>query len=75
LLKLFAIAFLFSVAGSAGIAYSAELLDNRIYGRAMLASLTGQQPLAVIPCIEGSPATKGRASSSHQFPEHRKRAA
>ncbi|MBN7795260.1 GumC family protein [Parahaliea mediterranea] len=50
--KMVALALVFSLGAGAGMAYLAELLDDRIYGRKMLASLTGEPPLAVIPYIE-----------------------
>ena len=57
--KMLAIALLLSLGAGAGIVYLAEALDDRIYGRSMLTSLTGVPPLAVIPYIENVQGSRG----------------
>ncbi len=54
-LKLLVLALLLSLGGGAGVAYLAEMMDDRIYGQSVLASLVGQEPLAVIPRLHGLP--------------------
>jgi succinoglycan biosynthesis transport protein ExoP len=60
--RLLTMALAFSLAACLGVVYLAELLDDRIYGRKMLASLTGEPPLAVIPYIENTRPPSKRAA-------------
>ena len=52
--KAYALAFALAAAGSAGMAFLAESLDNRIRGPVMLASILRSHPLAVIPFIKST---------------------
>ena len=51
--QLMLMALLCSIGGAAIIAYASEKLDDSLYGDSMLVSLIGEQPLAVIPNLDG----------------------
>jgi succinoglycan biosynthesis transport protein ExoP len=53
LFQLMLMALLCSIGGAAIIAYASEKLDDSLYGESMLVSLIGEQPLAVIPNLDG----------------------
>lgn len=51
-LRFLAVGIILALAGGAGVAFAAELLDNRVQDPTMLTALIGERPLAVLPYIE-----------------------
>ena len=51
-LKFLALAILLALGGGLGVAFVAEMLDNRVQDPQILTALMGERPLAVLPYIE-----------------------